>query len=226
MKQILKFDITLQWRQGFWLVYFIVTFFYLVILFNIPEENRLYVSLLFIISDTSVLGVMFVGALVLLEKQQNVLQSLFVTPIKLRNYLLSKSISLGLISLVMSVLLYVLPNGIDRFFFFVMIVVISNSIIFTLIGLGLSVKVDSLNKYIALLVFSSIVIITPVVPFLILDQPVWLLFFPMNAAIDLIMMGLAKLSLIRIIADVLSLIVWFYLALIYAKRQFINNIYY
>ena len=225
MRQLLKYDITLQWRQGFWLIYFIVTFIYLVILFNIPTANRLYVSLLFIISDTSVLGIMFTGALILLEKQQNVLQSLFVSPLRLTDYLLSKTISLTCIALCMSVLLYVLPNGIDPYFFIVLFVVLANSFIFTLIGLGVSIRVHTLNQYIAMLVFSSIFIITPVVPFLIFDQPLSLLFFPMNAAIDLIMIGFTEVEIWRIFIDAGSLIIWMLLALMFAKKQFKAIIY-
>lgn len=225
MKQLLRYDMQLQWRQGFWFVYFIVTFLYLIILFNINNESRLYTSLLFILSDTSVLGVMFVGALLLLEKQQNVLQSLFVTPLKVRQYLASKTISLTFISLIMSILLYILPNGINTYFLIILVVVIANSIIFTLLGLGLSIHVDTINKYLGLLVSSSLVIILPVVPFILFDYPFWLLIFPMNAALDLVSMGINEISNIRIITNIIILIIWIFLAYAFARKQFEKVIY-
>ncbi len=40
------------------------------------------VSLIMILTDTTMLGVLFMGALVLLEKQQAVTHSLFVTPLE------------------------------------------------------------------------------------------------------------------------------------------------
>ncbi|MCK5691528.1 MAG: hypothetical protein KAI08_01735, partial [Bacteroidales bacterium] len=80
MKLLLKKEITLQWRQGFWLVYFVFTAIYVTVLLNLPEKNRMLVSLILILSDTTMLGIIFIGALVLLEKQQAVIQSLFVTP--------------------------------------------------------------------------------------------------------------------------------------------------
>ena len=79
MKQLLIYDIKLQWRQGFWGIYFFLGLAFLLILFSIPPGERPMVSSLFILSDTSMLGIIFIGALVLFEKQQNVLQSLFVT---------------------------------------------------------------------------------------------------------------------------------------------------
>ena len=75
MKELLKKEITLQWRQGFWLVYFVVSAIYVIVLFNVPLEKRMMVSLILILSDTTMLGVIFMGALVLLEKQQLVIHS-------------------------------------------------------------------------------------------------------------------------------------------------------
>ena len=68
MRELLRKDILLQWRQGFWLVYFIVSIIYVIILLNIPRENRMMVSLIMILSDTTMLGVIFIGALILLGK--------------------------------------------------------------------------------------------------------------------------------------------------------------
>ncbi|MBE9518380.1 MAG: ABC transporter permease, partial [Bacteroidetes bacterium] len=68
MKQLLKKEITLQWRQGFWLVYFVFTAIYITVLLNLPQKDRMLVSLILILSDTTMLGVIFIGALVLLEK--------------------------------------------------------------------------------------------------------------------------------------------------------------
>jgi len=65
MKDLVRKEILLQWRQGFWLVYFIVCFIYVVILLNIPGGNRMMVSLIMILSDTTMLGVIFIGALIL-----------------------------------------------------------------------------------------------------------------------------------------------------------------
>jgi len=64
------------------------------------------VSLVLILSDTTILGAIFIGALILLEKQQAVIHTLFVTPLKPSNYILSKSLSLSAIAITMSILIY------------------------------------------------------------------------------------------------------------------------
>ena len=104
MNTLLKKEITLQWRQGFWLVYFVFTAIYIIVLLNLPEKSRMLVSLILILTDTTMLGVIFIGALVLLEKQQSVIQSLFVPPLKPAQYIWSKTLSLTLIAVTMGVL--------------------------------------------------------------------------------------------------------------------------
>lgn len=224
MKQLLTYDIKLQWRQGFWMIYFIVSLMYLGILFSIPSENRLIVSILFVLSDTSVLGVTFVGALILLEKQQNVLQSLFVTPLQVRQYLWSKTTSLGLIALTMSFVLLVLPNKVDSYLWIRMYAVISSSIIFTLLGIGFASRVDTINQYFMSILVGSMVILLPVVPFLLWDQFSWLVIFPFNAALEIMFPEKFNVTSGRLIADGFFLLGWCFLSFYFARIQMIKNI--
>jgi fluoroquinolone transport system permease protein len=224
MKQLLTYDIKLQWRQGFWMIYIIVSLMYLAILFSIPSENRLFVSILFVLSDTSVLGVTFVGALVLLEKQQNVLQSLFVTPLQVSQYLWSKTTSLGLIALTMSIVLLVLPNKIDSYIWIRIYAIITSSIIFTLMGIGFASRVDTINQYFGSILVGSMVIFIPVTPFLLWEHFSWLVIFPVNAALEIMFPEKFHVSSGRLTADALFLLGWCFIAYYFARFQMIKNI--
>ena len=90
----LKYDLKFQIRHGFYYAYAFVVTFYLIALLNIPLGIREWVTTLVIFSDTSVLGFFFVGSIILLERGQGTLNTLFVTPIRLHEFLLSKSLSL------------------------------------------------------------------------------------------------------------------------------------
>ncbi|MEZ4999819.1 MAG: hypothetical protein R2727_03835 [Bacteroidales bacterium] len=174
--------------------------------------------------DTSVLGVMFVGALLLLEKQQNVLQSLFVTPLELKTYILSKTISLTLLSLVMSMLIYIPASGIDRSTLFLMALVVISSSFFMLVGIGVSVTVSTLNGYLGKLISASIVIIAPAVPFLLIDHSGWLRVFPSNAIYELaILIGSGSTGKIAI-ADLGILILWLAMSWFYAVYRFKRHV--
>ena len=227
MKQILKYDITLQWRQGFWLVYFIVSIAFLILLFNIPQTHRLAVTIYILLSDTSVLGITFVGALILLEKQQNVLQSLFVTPLTIRKYLISKTASLTLLILCMGIFILIPVNPFGWHFIPILLATVLSSIIFTLLGLGISARANTINQYLGRMIAFSVIIPLPVIPFIMMENYKWLIIFPINAALN-IMIKVVKGSITSImVVDIFILIFWSFIAYAYAYKEFkkhvINN---
>ncbi|MDO9680631.1 MAG: hypothetical protein Q7262_06400, partial [Bacteroidales bacterium] len=96
-------DIRFQIKQGFYLVYLIITIMYLIILSMLPE-NVLSIALpLVVFSDPSVLGLFFIGGIILLEKSQGVMMAIVVTPLKTEEYVLSKAISLAFVSVMAAI---------------------------------------------------------------------------------------------------------------------------
>jgi len=219
VKTILANEIKLQWRQGFWLVYFIVTALYILVLLNLPAENRKLVSLLMILSDTTMLGVIFIGALVLLEKQQRVTQSLFVTPLSPESYILSKTLSLSLIAVCMSILVYLPTGTADGYTPVLLLTVACTAWIFSILGLGLAAGVNSINAYFGTLMGVSVLILVPVVPYLLLDRPVAFLWLPYVASLDLMMGALEPLPGWRLLLDGVFLLSWGCLAFVYCLNR-------
>ena len=68
-------------------------------------------------------------------------------------------------------------------------------------------------------IFGSILIISPFLPFILLDEPYWLLFFPMNAAYNLLLYDAGSISNFRILFDIISMILWIVFTFLFAKRQ-------
>lgn len=223
MKQNLLYDIKLQWRQGFWGIYFILSLAFLIIIFSISPENRQMVSSLFILTDTSMLGIIFVGALILFEKQQNLMQSLFVTPLRLQNYLLSKTLSLGLLVLIMSLFIYLPTSPFNSRIFIIIPIVVLTSTMFTLMGLGISARVKSINQYFGFIIAASMLIVVPAAMFLLINAK-WLIIFPYNAAIDLLLNPIENLSVINILTDGLLLTGWTFVSYLFAYRQFEKHV--
>jgi len=216
---LVKKDITLQWRQGFWLVYFVFTAIYVVVLLNIPDNSRLLVSLILILTDTTMLGVIFIGALVLLEKQQAVLQSLFVTPLEPKNYIWSKTISLSLIATCMSILVYLPAWTFNAYTPLLLACITITAGTFVMLGLGLAVRVETINQYFGLQMGVSMLLILPVLPYMLLGQHPAFLFLPYVASLDLMMGARGPLPLWRILVDISLMLAWAYLAYSYALRR-------
>jgi len=226
MKLMLKKEITLQWRQGFWLVYFVFTAIYVTILLSLPEKNRMLVSLILILSDTTMLGVIFIGALVLLEKQQAVIQSLFVTPLEPSQYIWSKTISLSLIAISMSILVYLPVWHFTAYTLLLMACIAFTAGTFVLLGLGLAARIDTINQYFGLLMGVSMLLILPVLPYMLLDQQALFLFLPYVASLDLMLGAMNPLPLWRILLDISLLVAWGYVAYRFAIRRVTRHLVY
>lgn len=226
MKDLLIKDIQLQWRQGFWLVYFIVSVIYVLVLLNIPAENRMMVSLIMILSDTSMLGVIFIGALILLEKQQKVIHSLFVSPLSPAQYIMSKSISLSLIAVVMSILIYLPVWQVSPYTILVFLTVLITAFIFAMLGLGIAAGVESINEYFGTIMGASMLILFPVVPYLLLDQHPAFLWLPYVASLDIMLGAMEALPGWRIILDMILLLAWGVVAYRYCRSRVIRHLVY
>lgn len=220
MLKLFKYDIRIQVRSGYWTVYGILGLIYILVLVNLPYNIRDEAAIIMIFSDTSSLGVIFVGALVLLEKNQGVLISLSVTPLKADNYLFSKVVSLTLLSAIISSMLWIIPLWSVKGYLPLLAGVVLSSMIFTMFGLGFTAGAESFNQFIARVILGSIIFNLPVIPMFFLPNTGWLIFLPMNAAMDLfISITKGSISFIQFL-DISILIIWVFIMRIFAKKQF------
>ncbi|XEC94683.1 ABC transporter permease [Paenibacillus tarimensis] len=143
----LKYDMKLQIRHGFYLAYLIVSSAYIALLYSLPDSWREPAAIFVTFSDPSVLGFYFIGGIVLLEKGQGIYDSLFVTPYRTHEYLLSKILSLSLLSLLSTLAIHLSVFGSDTQLPGFIIGTVLTSLFFTLIGLGVAVRSKSLNGF-------------------------------------------------------------------------------
>jgi fluoroquinolone transport system permease protein len=223
MLKLLIYDIDIQWRSGYWSVYGAMGLIYILILFNVPVNIRDVAAVSLIFMDTSVLGLIFVGALVLFEKQQGVLQSMSVTPLKLNTYIFSKVLSLTFLSIVISSVIWIIPMWSFKGFGYIFSGVILSSVVFTIFGLGFSSGVTSFNQYLARVFIGSLIFSIPVLPFLFFPEMAWLIIFPTNAALDLFLQVSGKSFSIIQIFDIVLLVIWIFIMLAFARKQFKKN---
>ncbi len=83
---------------------------YICIINVFPTFMREKIAIIMIYSDPAKNGIVFMGAIVLLEKSQRVLNSLAVSPVKVSEYILSKVISLGVISSIVAMFIAITLN--------------------------------------------------------------------------------------------------------------------
>jgi fluoroquinolone transport system permease protein len=200
---LIKGDIRFQWKYGFYLVYLIFSILYIGLLYAFPESWRKTAGVLLIFTDPAAMGLFFMGAIVLYEKSEHVLDSIAVSIIKPLDYTLSKLLSLSLISLI-TALVIGLSTGIIQGagIIYYILGVFLGSCLTSAVGLAVAANAPTLNSFIIRTIIPEIVLSVPAVYYLFSEGPAFLIVHPGAAVIDmLINSNKAWISL-------LSLIIW------------------
>ncbi len=140
-------DMRFQLKHGFYLVYVIITITYLIVLSFLPENIFSVTLPLVVFSDPSVLGLFFIGGIILLEKGQGVLMVLVVSPLRSQEYILAKVISLTIISVLAALAITFFGQYPTVNWLLIIISTIITSAIFTLLGIIINAGCNTVNQY-------------------------------------------------------------------------------
>lgn len=174
---LVRYDILFQFRHGFYLAYGFVTLFYLLFLRAVPENFAQAIFPFILFTDISILGFFFVGGVVLLEKGQNALDAILVTPVTVTEYLLSKVISLSVISTAATLILFLAVSKEYSFLPVLLLLVWTNMFLYTLLGIALVSRVKTVTHYFVLGVPAGMILFLPLLTYfdLIAFPPLYLL---------------------------------------------------
>ncbi|WP_320130692.1 ABC transporter permease [uncultured Sphaerochaeta sp.] len=165
IKALLLGDIRFQWKYGFYFLYLIFSLFYIFLLGIVPEAWKQKVALIMVFSDPAAMGLFFMGAILLLEKSEQTLQSLAVSPVKPVEYVLAKLGSLALLSNLVGFCIALSATGIENPLLFFLGVFLG-SCLFSAIGLLVATKAKTLNQFIVLTIPFELVINLPAFAYL------------------------------------------------------------
>lgn len=161
----IKWDLLFTLRYNILTVAVVITILYTLIFKLIPGADMTKVIVSFISSDPVMLGFMFIGAMVLFEKDANTLKALTVTPLKEWQYLWSKAISLTVIALFCSIGMAIAARGFSFNYFYFISGVSLSSLLFIFIGfIGVS-RVKTFNQYIILIPLFLLPAVLPYIHF-------------------------------------------------------------
>lgn len=158
-------DIKFQFKHGFYAVYIMISIMYIIILNFIPVPAKRLVLSIMIYTDPAALGMFFIGGMVLLEKEQGVLSLLYITPLKVFEYIVSKILTLGIISTLAAVSISLAVNVQTNYFMLVSGILLS-SVFYTLVGFLMASKSKTVNDYIIKIIPASIFVIIPCLTFI------------------------------------------------------------
>jgi fluoroquinolone transport system permease protein len=160
IKALLIGDIRFQFKYGFYLIYLIFSVLYIALLFAFPESWRGKAAILMIFTDPAAMGLFFMGAIVLFEKSERVLNSIAISPVKPVEYVLSKLLSIGIISTLVGLVIGFSGGVVYNVFNFTMGVFLC-SCLFSAVGLIVACKVTTLNQFVIATLPAEILITVP-----------------------------------------------------------------
>ena len=160
-KSLILSDIRFQFRYGFYFIYLVFSLVYIGMLFAFPENWRQTAALLMIFTDPAAMGLFFMGAIVLFEKSERVLNSIAVSPVKPLEYVVSKLVSIGLIASLVACVIGFVAGVVERPLLFIIAVFLC-SCLFSSAGLIVASKISSLNQFIIAAIPAEIIIVVPV----------------------------------------------------------------
>jgi fluoroquinolone transport system permease protein len=214
------YDIKFQMRHGFYYAYALVSLLYILLIRVMPVDTREYISILIIFTDPTVLGFFFIGGIVLLEKDQNIFSSIFVTPLKVWEYIVAKLVSLTLLSLLSSLVIafFSVPGSFNPVL--LIIAVATSSAFFTLTGLALAVRVKSINGYIIASPFFLTPFVLPLFGFMkFFEFPLYYL-LPGHGSLQLLAGAYSGISFADGLYSIILIAIWIVIAYFWAESWF------
>lgn len=217
-------DIKIQFRSGFYYAYLFVCVLYILVVFQLPSAYKAYGVFFVIFTDPTVLGFYFIGGIILLERRQKTLTSLFVTPMRLNEYIISKVVSLGVLALISSLLIAIILLGFNFKILVFILTVILASFLFTLIGITLGVRAKDINRYLFVSALYLLPIIFPVLGFLGVLNKYLFMIIPTYSILNLLNYSILGEKLAPVWIDLALLIGWIVFSFYWAKNWFVKYV--
>ena len=152
-----------QLKYGFYFLYAFISAVYIAILYVCPGDYKGTAASIIILTDPAMLGIFFIGGIWLLEKREGLHGFWGISPLRSAEYILSKAVSLSLISTLSAVLIVLI--GFDGTCNYLMLSagVVFGSMIFTVIGLLMATYACSVNQYMIITAPSAVILVSPAI---------------------------------------------------------------
>jgi fluoroquinolone transport system permease protein len=214
---LLKWDLLLLVKYGILPVAMGIGALYIVLisLFGLP--SKLIVFLIF--SDPSMMGFIFIGVMVLFEKQAGTTSALAVTPLQPWQYLLSKSVSLTVPALLVSVAMAI-TAGKSVNYILLFLGVALTSVLFLLIGFVGALRVKTFNQYILIIPMFLAPLCVPLIDYFGLWETPLMWIIPTQASLTLINSAFSTVAFWRILLSISILCLSIFLAYNWAEREY------
>ncbi len=224
---LVKFDFLLINKNQITVISLIVTAIYVGVFKGLSVLGNIEKLLVLIIfNDPALLGFLFVGVMVLFEKNENTLQALSVTPINISSYILSKSMSLTVVSLLCCYAMVIAGYGLDFNFIHFTVGTIATTFIFSMLGFVAVAGQSSFNAFILRALGIILFLSLPFLGYFGLVPKIWFILFPTQPAIDLYNLAFSvNESITDVLVPYVLCTFWSVVTFIWAKKEISKNVF-
>ncbi|WP_048147837.1 fluoroquinolone export ABC transporter permease subunit [Palaeococcus ferrophilus] len=223
MGNLLKTSVIVGFRSYVYPIYLLVALAYGLMLLAFPEQYLPTMVPVFLILEPGLVGFMFVGTELFAEKKDGAIGALAVTPIEWRDYLLAKTLLLGALSVIASVLIMAVSTRSLYGLSYVVVGTVLASIVYTLLGVGISAKYRDLDDYFLPILGVMVVSLLPFAHYHgYLTHPLWKVLYavPSYPALYFFKAPFVDVPTRTLAYAALGLILWAVLAYYIAKVRF------
>ncbi len=162
----------------------------------------------------------FIGGLVLLEKGEGTLESQVITPLRPFEYLISKAITLGILSVIEAIVIILFTIGISLNWFFMITGCMFLVVIFSLYGFVVVVRYDSINEFLLPSILWTIAYLLPLLFYFDFFQSRLFYLHPLLAPLILMQTAFEPVTTNHIIYGLLCSMLWTGVALYFSLQAF------
>ena len=215
-----RWDVSLQYRNGFYFVSAFVAAFFIILLRQFPSVDWSYWWPAIITGNLTINAFYFMAGIVLLEKGEGTLEAQVITPLRPWEILTSKVLTLGLLSLFETLLIIVLVQGVNFNWFLLVTSIVFYIAMLALYGFFVVARYDSISEFILPSVVWTLGFSLPLLYYFDIWRNPIMFLHPLQAILILIQSSFASVPTWQIVYGISYSILWTGIALYFSLRAF------
>ncbi len=217
-------DVQLQLRYGFYYAGAFVAVIWVALLSQLPSASLIQILPALLFLNLVMTTFYFIAGLVLLEKGQQTLAGLVLTPLRPGEYLLSKVVTLTLLGLLECVVISLLAYGVGLNWWSLILGLVALAAIYTLLGFVSVSRYTSINEYILPSTLVITVLALPLADYFGLwSNPIFYL-WPTQPALLLLKGAFQPIATWQMLYALSASVVWLGLGYWWSRRVFVRFI--
>lgn len=213
-------DVRLQFRNGFYYASAFVAVVLVLFLYQLSAVDMRPWWPAIVLENLVINSFYFMAGLVLLEKGEGTLEALVVTPLRDWEYLASKALSLGVLSLAETLMVIVLIQGLAFNWVWLVLGLLLQIGIFGLYGFFVVARYDSISEFLLPSILWTLGYSLPLLYYFDLWRSPLMFLHPMQAPLLLLEAAFQPVPVWQLIYGVLYGGLWLGVSLLFARRAF------